>query len=91
MPQKSTLSFRVSPQLVTRFREATREYYGKAGVCFSAALLMFMEADPKSQGEFMKRILDAELNEEVEATVAMALERQAKRIRSRKRRGDDEA
>ena len=59
--------------------------------CFSAALLMFLEADPKSQGEFMKRILDAELNEEVEATVAMALEQQAKRIRSRTRRRADEA
>ncbi len=83
MPEKKTLSFRVSPVLVDQFREATDRYYGKTGVAFSAALLMFLEADPETQGAFMKRIFDAEVNQEVEATVEAALAEQLNRIKRR--------
>ena len=83
MPQKRPISFRVHPALAERFQEAVGPYYGKLGACFSAALLMFLEADPKEQGEFLKRVYDAEINDEVEDAVAAAKATQFKKIKSR--------
>lgn len=90
MPQKQTLTFRVSPILAKRFREATAEYYGKTGLSFSAALLLFLEAEPDVQGQYIKRVFDAEVNQEVEATVEAALAEQRRRIKARpkRKRGD---
>ena len=83
MPRrKQTVSFSVHQELAERFREATREYYGRLGMCFSAAMLMFLEADPKTQGEFLKRVFDAELNNEVDATIEAAKAEQIKRIKA---------
>jgi acyl-CoA reductase-like NAD-dependent aldehyde dehydrogenase len=44
---------------------------------------MFLEADPKTQGEYIKRIYDAEINDEVEDAIAAAKAEQLKKIRSR--------
>lgn len=87
MPEKQTLSFRVSPVLAAKFREATAAYYGKTGLAFSAALLMFLEAEPEVQGAFMKRVFDAEVNREVETIVEAALAEQRKRVEARRRTG----
>lgn len=83
MPEKQTLSFRVSPVLAAKFREATAAYYGKTGLAFSAALLMFLEAEPDVQASFMKRVFDAEVNQEVEMIVEAALAEQRKQIKKR--------
>lgn len=83
MPEKQTLSFRVSPVLAVKFREATAAYYGKTGLAFSAALLMFLEAEPEVQAAFMKRVFDAEVNQEVEAIVEAALSEQRKQLKKR--------
>lgn len=87
MPGKRTISFRIHPQLDERFREATAQYYGKVGICFSAAILMFLEADPKTQGDYLKRVFDAEVNDEVEATIDAARGEQARRIKAREQGG----
>ena len=83
MPQKRPISFRVHPALAERFQEAAGPYYGKLGACFGAALLMFLEADPKEQGEFLKRVYDAEISDEVEDAIAAAKATQLKKIKSR--------
>lgn len=83
MPQKRPISFRVHPALASRFQEAVGPYYGKLGACFSAALLMFLEADPKTQGDFMKRVYDAEINDEVEEAINIAKAGQLKKIKVR--------
>lgn len=80
---KQGVNFAVQRELADRFREATREYYGKLGLCFSAALLMFLEADPKTQGEFIKRVFDAEVDDEILAVIEQAKAEQLKKIKSR--------
>ena len=80
---KRTVSFRLHPVLADRFSEATSAFYGKVGACFGAAVLMFLEADPKVQAEFVKRVYEAELEDEVEEAVQQAKTEQLKKIKSR--------
>jgi len=80
---KQGVNFSVHRELADRFREATREYYGKLGLCFSAALLMFLEADPKVQGDFIKRVFDAEVDDEILAVIEQAKAEQVKKIHAR--------
>ena len=84
---KQTVSFSTRREMAEAFRKAASEYYGRLGMCFSAALLMFIEADPKTQGDYLKRVFDAEVNDEVNATVEAAKSEQAKRIKSREQGG----
>ena len=89
MPRnKQSVNFSVHKELADQFREATREYYGKLGLCFSAAILMLLEADPVKQGEYIKRVFDAEVDDEVTATVLTAKEEQLKRIKHREANAD---
>lgn len=83
MAQKRTVSFRLHPLLADRFTQLTSAFYGKVGACFAAAILMFLEADPKAQGEYLKRIYEAEINDEVEDAVDAAKAAQLKKIKSR--------
>src|SRR4051812_22453008 len=83
MAQKRTVSFRLHPLIADRFTQLTSAFYGKVGACFAAAILMFLEADPKTQGEFLKRIYDAEINDEVEDAIAAAKSGQLKKIKTR--------
>jgi hypothetical protein len=83
MPQKRTVSFRLHSLLAERFQQLTAAYFGKVGACFAAAILMFLEADPKTQGEYLKRIYEAEINDEVEDAIAAAKAEQLKKIKSR--------
>jgi hypothetical protein len=80
---KQGVNFSVHRDLADRFREATREYYGKLGLCFSAALLMFLEADPEVQGQYIKRVFDAETDDEVKAVIEQAKAVQLKTIKAR--------
>lgn len=80
---KQGVNFSVHRDLADRFREATREYYGKLGLCFSAAMLMFLEADPQTQGQYIKKVFDAEVDDEIESAVQAAKEEQLKKIKAR--------
>jgi hypothetical protein len=83
MAQKRPISFRIHPTLADRFQDSVGPYYGKLGACFSAALLMFLEADPKTQGEYLKRIYDAEIEDEMGDVIAAAKAEQLKKIKAR--------
>src|SRR2546421_12695352 len=87
MSQKGTVSFRLHSELADRFNQATAAYLGKVGACFAASILMFLEADPKVQGEFLKRIYDAEINDEVEDAISAAKSAQLKKIKAREDAG----
>ncbi|HEV2292836.1 MAG TPA: hypothetical protein VGR35_03220 [Tepidisphaeraceae bacterium] len=87
MAQKRTVSFRLHPVLAKRFQEAVAPFYGKVGACFGAAILMFLEADPKEQAAFVKRVYEAELQDEVDAAVAQAKAEQLKKIKGREEGG----
>ena len=52
---------------------------------------MFLEADPKVQGEYLKRIYDAEINDEIEDAVAAAKAAQLKKIKAREETGKKQA
>ena len=81
--RKQGVNFSVDRELADHFREATKEYYGKLGLCFSAAMLMFLEADPHAQGQFIKRIFDGEIDGEIENVTAAAKAEQLKKIKAR--------
>lgn len=83
MAQKRPVSFRIHPVLADRFQESVGPYYGKLGSCFSAAILMFLEADPAVQGEYLKRIVDTEIDDEIEDMIAKAKAAQLKKIKAR--------
>jgi hypothetical protein len=87
MPPKRTLSIRIQPRLEERFRQATKDFYGKLGLCFSAAIVMFLEADPVTQGEYIKRVFGAETDAEVEAILEAAKAEQQRRIKAREHGG----
>ena len=80
---KQAVNFSVQRALADRFRDASKNYFGKLGLCFSAAMLMFLEADPQTQGKYIKKIFDAEVGDEMEATIEAAKEEQLKKIKSR--------
>ena len=83
MAQKQTVSFRINPQLLQQFQKAAEAYDGKLGACFAAACLQWMESDPQIQGEYLKRLYEAELRGEVEVAIAAAKAEQGKRIKAR--------
>ena len=84
MPRrKQTVSFSVHPALADRFRDATKEYFGKLGLCFSAGMLMWLEADPETQARFLKRVFDAEVDDEMLAVLEQAKAEQLKAIKTR--------
>ena len=83
MPRKQTISFLVNPALASRFREMTKAYYGKLGLCFSAAMLQFLESDPKTQADLIQRVFKAELEDEVEELLDTVQARQARHARVR--------
>ena len=84
MPRdKQAVNFSVQRTLADRFRDATKNYFGKLGLCFSAAMLMFLEADPQTQAKYIKKVFDAEVEDEMEATLQAAKEEQMRKIKSR--------
>jgi hypothetical protein len=85
--RKQTISFSIDPTLADRFRDATKEYYGKLGLCFSAGMLMFLESDPPTQAKYIKAIFDAELAKEVGLLLDTARAEQLKKIKSREESG----
>jgi hypothetical protein len=85
MARKQMVTFRADPAMVRQFREAAKPYYGRLAVCFSAALLMFMEADPREQGQFVKRIYDADVNDEISSILEGIRAEQTKRVKLRDR------
>ena len=85
------VNFRVNHELLERFRQEMKPYYGRIGICFSAALLAFMEADPVVQGTYIKRIYEADVNDEIEAILENIKTEQVKRIRARERSEKDKS
>ena len=81
--RKQTISFSIHPALADRFRDATKEYYGKLGLCFSAGMLMWLEADPEVQADHLKRVFDAEIADEMLAVIEQAKAEQLKKIKAR--------
>ena len=83
MAQKQTVSFRMHPDLLGQFQQAAEAFQGKVGACFAAACLQWMETDPQVQADYLKKLYEAELREDVARAVEQAKSEQLKRIKSR--------
>lgn len=91
MPRKKTINLAVPVPLLNEFNEVCR-HYGHAkqkGLVLSAAVLMFLEADPAEQGRALERILIADVRSGVDALVQRARAEQAQRVNDRQSQSDD--
>ena len=85
MPAKKTINLAVPQPLLEEFNEVCA-HYGHAkqkGLVLSAAMLMFLEADPAEQGKALERIMIADVRSGVESLIERARTEQARRIESR--------
>jgi hypothetical protein len=84
--KKVKFNVSVDESLAKAFRAASEHYYGRIGMCVSAALLKFVELDPKEQAELLRRVFDIETEAEMEAAVEAAKEEQHRRIIDREKK-----
>jgi hypothetical protein len=82
MARRDTLSISTHPEISKRFREAAGKFDGRIGLCHTAAMLMFLEADPEVQGDFINRAFNAQLKDQVQALLDEIREQQASKVRT---------
>ena len=80
---RSNLNVNVDPDVAARFREVAAKYKDKLGLCLAASMMMFLEADPRVQGEYLSRLLNAQVRDEVEELLAEIRAEQAARVKAR--------
>lgn len=73
----------VDTAIEKRFREIADTFDGQLGRCLAAAMLGFMELDPKQQADLLTRCFQSEIQCAVEALVDQAKAEQVKRIKHR--------
>jgi hypothetical protein len=80
MTPKKTLNLAIPAQLLEEFNEVCAHYgHGKQkGMVLSAAILMFLRANPHAQGEFLHEIMAADIAQGVKKMLAEKVD-QAKR------------
>lgn len=63
MKPKKTLNLAISQELLEQFNTVCAHYgHGKQkGMVLSAAILMFLRADPRQQGQFLHEVLAADI------------------------------
>lgn len=83
---KAKLNVHADVDLMDRFREQAQHYGGRLGLCSSAALLQWVESDPEVQAEYIRRVFDAELRDEMQSLVEAAKREQVARIEQRERK-----
>ena len=93
MARKKTINLAIPEALLAEFNEVCRHYgHGKQkGMVLSAAMLMFLEADPAQQGEVLERILISDVRSGVESMIDRARAKQAEAIAQRKAQGEEGA
>lgn len=79
MGRKKTLNLAVPEELLGEFNAVCAQY-GHAkqkGMVLSAAVLMFLRADPHTQGRFLEEVLKADISEGVQRMIRRAKTEQA--------------
>jgi antitoxin component of RelBE/YafQ-DinJ toxin-antitoxin module len=73
VPPKRTINLTVDEDLLDRFNEACRAYghSKQKGLVLSAAIRMFLEADPREQGEYLESIF----RDDIDRGVATMMEK----------------
>jgi DNA repair exonuclease SbcCD ATPase subunit len=85
MRRSENMNLYVNRQVAKAFREAAHRYDDRIGLCASASFLMFLEADPKVQGEYLNRIFQLDLGDQVEEMLKAVKEEQSRRVAQRER------
>ena len=85
-PKKKTINLAVPADLLEQFNEVCGHYgHGKQkGAVLSAAMLMFLRADPESQGRCLEDIVTADIEQGVQAMLERARIEQGLRIATRR-------
>ncbi len=83
MAEKIKFNVAVDRHIEKRFREIADTYGGQLGRCLAAAMLQFLESDPKVQADLLTRCFQAEIHEAMETLVEEAKAEQVKRIKNR--------
>lgn len=91
MGQKKTINLAIPAELADRFGQICGQYgHGKQkGMVLGAAILMFLEAQPRLQGEYVKRLAVADIESGVERLQARAVGTMAGLKRAAKRAARD--
>lgn len=84
---KAKFNVAVDENIERRFREIADVYDGQLGRCLAAAMLAFLEMDPKQQAELLTRCFQAEIHGAMERLVEDAKAEQAARIKTREAKG----
>lgn len=85
--KKVKINVAVDPRIAAELRAAAEVYDGRLGMCVTAGMLMFLQADPQVQGEFLRLVFDAEIRDEVEAMLERIKSEQAAKAKARLRDG----
>jgi hypothetical protein len=83
MTPKTKFNVAVDPAIEQRFRETAEAYGGQLGRCLAAAMLAFIEMDPKQQADLLTRCFQAEIHDSVQDLVEQAKAEQVQRIKKR--------
>jgi Flp pilus assembly protein TadB len=86
MARKLKLNAYVDESLAKQFKLMSKRFTGRIGMCLSAAMLQFMETDPQEQAALLKRVFDAQIQQDMGSAIKAAKEEQMQRIRARERR-----
>ena len=89
MARKVTINAFTHPDLAKRFREVVKTYNNRIGTCLSAAIVLFLTADPETQGQAINEVLQAEVRDEVEAMIERIKEEQFARHKSKDKSAKD--
>ena len=80
---KTKFNVAVDENIEQRFRETAEVYDGQLGRCLAAAMLGFIEMDPKQQADLLTRCFQAEIQGSMQTLVEQAKAEQVKRIKGR--------
>jgi hypothetical protein len=86
MAKKVKFNVFVDEALAKQFKAVAHVFYNRMGLCLSAAMLQFLQLDPKEQAALMKRVFEMDLADETEAAVQAAKAEQLRRINAREQK-----
>lgn len=87
VPTKTKFNVAVDSAIEKRFREVADGYHGQIGRCLAAAMLQFLESDPKVQADLLTRCFQAEIHEAMDTLIEQAKAEQVRRIKAREAKG----
>ena len=76
---KKTVNVFVDERIAAEFRKSAEAFKGRQGMCLGAAMLMWLESSPETQGKFLTRVFEAEVRDQVADLLAEIRREHAKR------------